>query len=150
MSFDLTQTHLFQFLKENQLDPVLQKETGQLYTLFNKNGVDVYIFYVITSQNRMLQLIAYLPYQLHEKTLSDVARMLHMLNKELDMPGFGMDETEKLMFYRSVLPCFDGKIEEKQLLAHIKTVQLACDSFMHAIGLVAAGSASINDFLKKK
>lgn len=150
MTFDFNINALITHLREHSLEPEFQKETDQVFVTYQIQGHSVPVFFLIRKESGLLQMVAYLPYLLPEKTLGQTARLLHILNQELDMPGFGMDESEKLIFYRSVLPCLDGKIDEKLLAMSLGTTRIACDTFMHAIGLVAAGTTSLEDMLKKE
>lgn len=150
MSFDLSQNSLLKYLKDQELKPILQKETNQIYLILEVNKIEVPVFFGIREESSLLQILAYLPYQLQEKAFGDTARMLHLLNKELDMPGFGMDEKEKLIFYRNVIPCLDSKVHPQLLNMHLATTRLACETFMYGIGVIASGSVSADEMMKAK
>ena len=150
MSFDLNINALLAYLRENQQEPELQKATDQVFITYQVQGYEVPVFFLARTESELLQIVAYLPYQLPQKTFGEVARMLHILNKELDMPGFGMDETEKLMFYRSVIPCPDGKVSKRLFNMHLGTTRIVCDTFMHAIGMIVSGTMTVDEVLKDK
>lgn len=99
--------------------------------------MEIPIFFVIFGDNLLLQLISYLPFPLKEASLAPVARFLHKINRDLDIPGFGMDEKEKLIFYRIVIPCITGKLDEQLLANFLGTIRLACENFLEPIGIVA-------------
>ncbi len=147
MNFPLNHEKLEQFLKKLELDPTFQEETEQVYILLKIKEIDVPVFFGIRTESSLLQLIAYLPYQLHEEKFGEVARMLHLLNKQLDMPGFGMDEKQKLMYFRCIVPCPGDQVDENLLGMYIGTLRLACDTFMHAIGAIASGTHKVDDIL---
>ena len=149
MSFDLNHDSLQNFLRKIEYDPIFQKETGQVFVITKIKEVEVPIFFGVHQESSLLQIVGYLPYQLHQSGFGEVARMLHLLNKQLDMPGFGMDEQEKLMFYRCVVPCPGEKVDENLLGMYIGTLRLACDTFMYAIGSIAGGTRKLDDFLKE-
>lgn len=150
MSLDLNVNNLLKALKQLHFEPMFQKETDQTYILFKIKEVEVPVFFGVNQESALLQIIAYLPYQLHEERLGEVARMLHLVNKQLDLPGFGMDEKEKLMFYRCVVPCLHGKLEEKLLGMYLAAIRLVCETFMFAIGSVAAGMGKLDDIMKNE
>ena len=87
---------------------------------------------------------------IHEKAVSEAARLLHFVNREIDMPGFGMDEKDQLMFYRLVLPCLDKKIDTKLLDLYLVATRVACETFMDAIQLIASGSANFERVVKER
>jgi len=150
MNLELNQNSLLKYLNEKNLNPTFQKETDQIYIEMKMSNFDIPIFFSILSERNLLQTITYLPFQLQEKTLADVARMLHNLNKELDMPGFGIDEKEKLIFYRCVIACLDRVIDKRLLDLCLNTSRFICETFLHAIALIVSGTTSIDEVLKGK
>lgn len=146
MSFELNHDNLLKYLNQHDLQPALQQETHQIYITLKVNEEEIIVFFGINPTTNLLQIVGYLPYLLHEKALGEVARMLHLLNKQLDMPGFGMDEKEKLLFYRCVIPATDGMMNKELLGMYLGTLRLACDTFMHVIEAVAVGSKKVDEF----
>lgn len=149
MTFDLNLNALLEHLRESELQPELQKEHNQIFITYQLKGQDVPVFFLIQEKTNILQIVAYLPYQLHATTFGEVARMLHILNREMDLPGFGMDESEKLLFYRSVIPCFEGRVHKELFNMYLAATRLACDTFMHAIAMIASGTMKVDEALKK-
>ena len=150
MTIKLNQDELIKLLNKFQLEPTLQSETDQIYIVMKIADQEVPIFLGIRSEETLLQSVAYIPYQLEEKALNEVSRVLHILNRELDVPGFGLDEQQKLMFYRCVILCPDHELDEKILELYLATTRIAVESFMGAISMVASGKQTVDDFLKKK
>jgi len=144
----LAQNDLLQWLNQKNFSPLFQKETDQIYIVMNINGHEVPAFFGIRSEGHILQIIAYLPFELFPSTLGESARLLHILNKELDLPGFGMDEKEKLIFYRSVIPCLSQEVDEQILEMTLATMRIACETFMGAISAIISGNVKV-DQLKK-
>lgn len=148
MSFTLDEHLLLQFLNQHGLEPSYEKGSGQIYISFMIAGFEVPVFFVLRKETGLLQTVAYLPYELKEDTMSNVARLLHLFNKELDMPGFGMDEQLKITFYRSAIPCIDGQANEDFVRLYIAATKLACETFMQAIGMVTAGTMTFEELTK--
>ncbi|MEG0036693.1 MAG: YbjN domain-containing protein [Victivallaceae bacterium] len=140
----LVQNEIIHFLKENDFKPQLETQSNLVYILIKVNQTEVPLFFCIRNDGDLLQMIAYIPYQLKATSNGETARLLHLLNKDLDMPGFGMDEDQNLIFYRVVLPCLEQEIDPKLILIYIRTFEFVCDSFSNAIGMIAAGQIDIN------
>lgn len=149
MPIKLNQDDLLKLLNSWKLEPTFQPVTAQVYIVMKIRELEVPVFFGIRSENTLLQTIAYLPYRLQKNTLNEVARVLHLLNKELDVPGFGLDEKENLMFYRTVILCPDQELNEKVLELHLATGRVAVESFMGAIEMIATGKKSVEDLYKK-
>ncbi len=150
MTIKLKQDELIKLLNKFQLEPTLQSETDQVYIVMKIGEQEVPIFLGIRSEETLLQSVAYIPYQLEDKAINEVARVLHILNRELDVPGFGLDEQQKLMFYRCVILCPDHVLDEKILELYLATTRIAVESFMGAISMVASGKKTADELLKKK
>lgn len=144
----LTEEALIKQLNEWELKPTYQKETGQTYITMKVKEFEVHVFFGIRSESTLLQIVAYLPYNLNPKTLPQVARLFHMLNKELDVPGFCIDEENDLMFYRLVMPCLGQEYDPKLLNLYLGTTRMAVDTFIQAIAMIVSGSTTIEQVLK--
>ena len=106
----LTLDSLYDYLTKNNLEIKRQPETAQLFVLFKIQDQDYPIFLRVMDDGELLQILAFMPISLDPKTAPDLARLLHLFNKEIDIPGFGMDESAKVIFYRIVLPAVEGKV----------------------------------------
>lgn len=146
---DLTQNNLFTFLKESNFAPNLMKDSNQISFIAKVKEFEIPFFFAIRNEGALLQIIAYLSFQMREQTMGEVAKMLHFINKQLDMPGFGMDESAKLMFFRCAVPTNDKLMDKPLILGYISAMQVAIGSFIHSIGMVVAGSATVDALSSK-
>jgi hypothetical protein len=157
------------FMRKNQYDADLQADTQQVYTIFKLNQREYPLFLRVFDEGHLLQLLVFLPCPLepHESSeesepyrtsmkyndklaiIADIARLLHLLNKELDIPGFGMEEIAGVVFYRVMLPTPKKKIEGELLLAFLKTVEHVCQMFATPIEAVSSGQMTLNQILAK-
>lgn len=147
--FDFNVNALIAYLRENNAQPELQKETGQVFLVYQMQGYEVPVFFLLRPGTHLLQIVAYLPFRIPDKALEETARLLHILNRDLDLPGFGIDESEKLAFYRCVVPALDDKIDKRFFNMYLATTRMACDTFMRAIGMIVSGSASLDTVLNE-
>lgn len=129
----LTVNDLTEFFKGEGLSPEFEKESKQVYFNLEIQEKEVPVFFRIMDKTHVLQLVAYPPTQIQEETFSEIARFLHILNKELDIPGFGMDESTKLIFYRAVIPSLTENIEEDLIRAYVNTIKNALTFFFAGI-----------------
>lgn len=147
----LTQDELLKRLNEKDLKPIIQPKTNLLYVLMRVGiGHEVPIFFVILNDGALLQTLAYLPFELQKEAKSEIARLLHLVNRDIDLPGFGMDENQKLIFYRLVVPCIDNELPDKTLDLLLGSTKIAAETFIEAIRVVASGEMTIEKILKRK
>ena len=162
---------LLQFMQKHNYDASIQKETDQVYTILKFHQREYPLFLRIFEGGQLLQLLAFIPSHLyadghnqdkplsaeeirtrqevHAPILADLARLLHLMNKELDIPGFGMDEANGAVFYRLMIPTPKKKVESDLLLALIKTIEHVCPLFSTPIEAVTSGKMTLNQILEK-
>lgn len=171
----ITPEALLQFMQKNNYQAEIQPDTQQVYTIFKLNQKEYPLFLRVFDNGYLLQLLVFIPSHLgpnqqfvlekkddaagaasaapqsQQQTAiaSDLARLLHLLNKELDVPGFGMDEQAGVVFYRVMLPTPKKKVESDLLLAFLKTVERVCQMFSIPIEAVSAGQMTLTEILEK-
>lgn len=166
---ELTLDNLIQLLSQNGYQAHLQKETNQVYTVFSFEDREYPLFLRIFDHAYQLQLMVFLPSHLqaqsdqnphgtpspidvdspYGKIISSLSRMLHLVNKELDIPGFGMDEKAGVVFYRVIIPSMHKCIDPQLILNYIKGAEQICKLFGMPIEAVSTGEATLDDLLKK-
>jgi hypothetical protein len=125
----------------------------QISSAFILEGKQYPLFIRIFGEGNLLQLLTFLPSEsgnpLEKIHFADVARLLHLLNKELNLPGFGMDEMAGLIFYRLMIPTPHGEIAKELLLSFLQAIETICQTFNPAIEVVASGKDRIDNILKQ-
>lgn len=144
-----TPESLLTYMREHGHQAELQAETKQVYTILKISDREYPLFLRVFDNGHLLQLLAFVPCQWTEQVLPDLARLLHIINKELDVPGFGMDEAAGVIFYRIMIPTPKKEIEPELLGAFIKTVEQVCSMFALPIQAVAYGHTTLEEILKK-
>lgn len=136
-------------LQKNNYNAEIQTETKQVFTILQISKKEYPLFLRVFDEGHLLQLLAFIPCPVERKIIPDLARLLHLLNKELDVPGFGMDEIAGAVFYRLMIPTPKKKIESDVLVAFIKTIEHVCKMFANPIEAVSGGHITLDDILAK-
>ncbi len=139
---------LLQFMKQEGYDAQIQTETHQVYCTLKISNIEYPLFLRVFEESELLQLIVFFPTNIKDSAFNDLARFLHHINKEIDIPGFGMDESTKVAFYRVMLPAFEKKVDQHVLKSYLKSLILICENFGQATLSVANGITSYADILK--
>ncbi len=145
----LTREALLEYLQENGYKADFQKETGQIALILNIERMQFPMFIRVLPDGPVLQLVTFFPCNLKKETLSDAARLLHLLNKEIDVPGFGMDETAHVVFYRVTIPALNKIVDPLLLRTHLSSVEAICKSYTPVIFNVLQGTISFEAVLQK-
>ena len=144
-----TNDGLIKFLQAEKLEPILQKESGQVYVVLKINTQDFPVFFRIYEGQELLQILIFFPLQVRKERFDAMARMLHLLNKEIDLPGFGMDEAIGLVFHRVMIPIFDKKIDAHLLRTLFSASPKICEKFFPSIVGTATSDLSFEAIIKK-
>lgn len=139
---------LCSFLLEAGFAPSLQEETGQVAFMMKHKDIEFPVFVRLYGGKDLLQLLVFLPLTYAAKTEADVARLLHFLNKQLDIPGFGMDEEASYIFFRHMLPVQEA-IHPEELQRGLKLLEHVTLSFTPVIMAVAQGGTSFTAIAKQ-
>lgn len=140
---------LMKFLNGKKLEPVLQKETNQIYILFKIDNQDFPLFFRIYEGGDLLQLLTFFPLQVRKERFDVMGRLLHLLNKEIDLPGFGIDESVGLVYHRIMIPAINHKLDTHLLGSYIDSVPKICKQFFTPIAGTAASEMGFEEILKK-
>lgn len=136
---------LLQALKGEGLDALEQKETDQLYIIFKLLEKEFPLFIRFCQGDELIQFLAFVPIYLNPAQVAETARLLHLINARTDMPGFCFDEEQQVIFYRLMLPTYEGKVPKELLLAYINATKVACESFASAIQGVNVGQLKLEE-----
>ncbi len=126
----LSEYEILRFLKAEGHDVQTDAETQQHYFMFSLANLEVPFFVKVDKDNILLQLVSYLPFQVAKDGAPTLARALHVFNRQMEVPGFGMEETEGTVFYRLVYPCPSKQIDEATTRLLIHAAALAIETFL--------------------
>lgn len=136
-------------LKKKNFQASFQEETNQLLVIIKADKYEFPVFIRVDDESDLLQLITFIPKNYQRGTEGDLARLLHLFNKEIDLPGFGMNEETAHIFYRCTIPSVKRKFEEEVLEAFLNSIQTVCQTFLMPILAVAEGKISYDELIKR-
>ena len=145
----LNEHNLLEHLKKNGFEGKVQEETNQIYVVIEQEKKQYPLFIRRLHDDELVQILTFIPCGVKPEAVADVARFLHMLNKELDVPGFCLDEASMTIFYRLLMPTVKKEFDPAILDAYLNTTQVVCKSFSNAIIALAQGAMSLDEILKK-
>ncbi len=92
-----------------------------------------------------LQFFLGLPFLVTAETNTETARLLHLINKSLELPGFEYSEVDGLVYYRHVLTLPTKGIPVTLLMSMLGMIMFLHDSFAVVIESVANGSKTLEE-----
>jgi hypothetical protein len=145
----LSNTELISSLDKFGLKASVQENTNQLLAKFSQNGYEYPTFIRQLNGGNLLQILTFIPCSIDNDAFYDISRLLHMINKELDMPGFCCDEETKTVFYRVVIPCINSQVDEPLFHAYLNTMQHVCGMFGTIVHAIAIKAMSLDEMMSK-
>jgi len=142
-------------LQNKGVDAGLQKETGQVLIQRTIEGVDFPFFLKILPSGPFLQCVSFIPYQITEQDPKEFLSLLHILNRQIDLPGFGFDEMSKFSFLRYNIPFFKNELDIDTLVEILNKMEKCLESFAGILIAVAQDKTAYEEakktlFTKKK
>jgi hypothetical protein len=141
--------NLIKQLEKLGFKPELQNETNQIFFINKTETVELAFFLKVLAEGELLQIVTYLPVKLSKEQFSDSARLLNYINNDLDIPGFSLNESSKLIFYRVITPFCKKEFNKDLFDQYIKVCLNAATTFLPVINAVSTGSISYEELLKK-
>lgn len=135
-----TNPDLVAFLKTRGHTASIQKDTDQIYLLFKIQDQEIPLFIRQNRESQILNLVCFSPCLMSPKAPPEMGRLLHLLNKEIDLPGFGMDEAPNLVFYRVPLFTYKDEIDEELFYTILTSMPKVIEMFQPVIAAVATGT----------
>lgn len=146
---NVTLENILEELKKKELNPSIQEDTQQVFVSFKIHDTDFPMFIKVIHDGDLIQILHFIPAHLDKNHASDVARLMHYLNKEMDLPGFGYDENNQMMFFRLLLPTHNKKVDSQLLLAFVNAARIANETFAPMIQNVNMGKTRFKEILQK-
>lgn len=127
----------------------IQTETGQICLDLPVLDGKLPTFIRIYDTQDLFQFILILPITIEPGSVGSVARLLHILNKEIDLPGFCLDEQNNIVFYRMSIPALNGKVDKNLLDTMLKSMQNLAAQFIPIIAQAANGQLDLEQMLEQ-
>lgn len=137
------------FLASRGINAHPEKVTNQLYVMMKHGNLEYPMFMRVYENDSLLQLLIFIPCSIQDGCQPDLARLLLLINKEIDIPGYGMDEAASVVFYRVMLPTHEGQLEEKLINLYLDAFEPLCNIFTAPIMAAASGKMTYNEILKE-
>ena len=151
MSIPLNMNSIITYLKDQGFAPELQEEHNQIHLVLKgkHSNVDFPVFIRALNDGFLLNMLVYFPFEPKQAAAPDVARLLHLLNRELDVPGFCLDEASSLIFFRCVIPSHEGRVKAGHISAFLETLRKVSETFFDGIAEVATAKMTFDEVLIK-
>lgn len=95
-----------------------------------------------------IQLLSVLPFQVNAENIPDTARLILLLNKGMELPGFELSEVDGIVLFRHAFVVPEDALDERILLSLVGMIQMLLDAFTELLEDVATGAQSLQEALE--
>lgn len=92
-----------------------------------------------------LQFIVTLPFFVKDEKIFEISRLILLLNKGIELPGFELSEVDHLIYYRYALIVPEDDLDERILLSLIGMIQLLLEAFTEIFEAVATSGLTFRE-----
>ncbi len=96
-----------------------------------------------------LQLYIKYPIDFKSSTISDLARLILMANWSTPIGAFGLNESQKTIYYRHVFECMENEPGENLVIEAINAMAYYAGLRYESLSLIASGEMSLDEYLNK-
>lgn len=144
------------FLNEGyqaQIEAKSEISPEQLVILFGRDtkGHDLLLHLTLLEEGGVyfLQFYSLFPYEIQDKALNEMGRLILSINAGFDLAHFGMIEGSKVFYYRYIHICDQDTLTEKVLAAITDSISLLFETFLPSLTDIAYGQKTIDDLQKE-
>ena len=116
-----------------KLDPQVNEVSEQM----DESGTD------------LLQIFMQFPLELNEKAISDLARFMHMINWSTPIGAFGINESQKILYYRNVIECMQNGPDPELVADTVNGMELFARQRFDLLQKISSGEKSLDEILEE-
>lgn len=118
-----------------------------LNAVSSQEGVDEISQELSKNQVDFLQLFIRFPFEFKSSTVPDLARLILMANWSTPIGGFGLNESQGILYYRHVFECMGDEPSENMILEAVNAMAYYAKLRFESLHLIASGNFSLADYL---
>ncbi len=96
-----------------------------------------------------IQLIVTLPFFALENQIPDIARLILLLNKGMEIPGFELSEVDKMIFYRHAFVVPEDQLDERIIISLVGMIEMLIETFSEMLENVSIGAQSLQEIVEE-
>lgn len=89
------------------------------------------------------------PFNIQSEATAQIASLICYLNRQIELPGFEMNEIDLQLFYRYILLYGEKKFNKQLCISIVGLIMLLLELFTSTLERVSSGEATFNDLLEE-
>lgn len=96
-----------------------------------------------------LQFILTLPFLVDTRQIGEIARLILLLNKGMELPGFELSEVDHLIYFRHSFLVPEDQLDERILLTLTGMIEMIVDVFSDILESVATDAKTLREVVEE-
>jgi hypothetical protein len=96
-----------------------------------------------------LQVYIRFPFDIKDESIPDLARLILMANWSTPVGAFGMNESQKVVYYRHVFEVMGGEPSVDMVLETVNAMAYFAQSRFDSLQLIASGEKTLSSYLEE-
>lgn len=98
---------------------------------------------------QFIQFLIMIPLKIEPRFLADTQAFINLLNPVIELPGFGLLDSERLPFFRYTMLCSREEVDEELFVMTVGLILHVLDTYLETLEEIALGRKSFSKFMSE-
>lgn len=98
---------------------------------------------------QFIQFLVMIPLKVEQAQLADTQAFINLMNAVIELPGFGILDSERLPLYRYTMLCNRDEVDEELFVMTVGLILHILDTYLETLEEIAQGHKRFADFLSE-
>lgn len=98
---------------------------------------------------QFVQFLIMIPLKIEQACLADTQAFINLMNAVIELPGFGILDSERLPLFRYTMLCNRGEVDEELFVMTVGLILHILDTYLETLEEIAQGHKRFADFLSE-
>ncbi|MCE5319358.1 MAG: YbjN domain-containing protein [Parachlamydia sp.] len=98
---------------------------------------------------QFIQFLIMIPLKIEQPQLADTQAFINLMNAVIELPGFGVLDSERLPFFRYTMLCNREEVDEELFVMTVGLILHTLDTYLETLEEIAQGHKRFADFLSE-
>lgn len=99
-------------------------------------------------QLQFIQFLIMVPLRIEQPLIADTQAFINLINAVIELPGFGIIDSERMPFFRYTMTCNRNEVDEELFVMTVGLILHVIDTYLEMLEEIAQGHKQFSDFLK--
>ena len=98
---------------------------------------------------QFIQFLIMIPLKIEQTQLADTQAFINLMNAVIELPGFGILDSERLPLFRYTMLCNRAEVDEELFVMTVGLILHTLDTYLETLEEIAQGHKRFAEFLSE-